>query len=74
MLGMTGHRVRRSHSAVRGYAVHTGVHRDVDRQAPVHDARVELHRLGQTNGEPDGQDAGETAEEQSATHATNIDG
>jgi hypothetical protein len=35
---------------------------------------VELHRLGQTNGEPDGQDAGETAEEQSATHATNIDG
>jgi hypothetical protein len=63
MLGMTGHRVRRSRSAVRGYAVHDGVHRDVDRQPAVHDARVELHRLGQTDGEPDGQNAGETAEE-----------
>jgi hypothetical protein len=39
----------------------------------VHDARVELHRLRQTDGEPDGHDAGETADESSATHATNID-
>ena len=58
--------MRRTNSSVRtvsGSALHAGaLHRDIDRQPPVHDARVELRRLSQTYGEPNGQDAGETAE------------
>jgi hypothetical protein len=57
---------------MRWSGVHSGVHRDIDRQATVHDARVKLRRLSQTDGEPDGDDAGETAEDSSVTHATNI--
>ena len=74
VMGVTSHDVRGSNSAMRWSGVHSGVHRDIDRQATVHDARVKLRRLGQTDGEPDGDDAGETAEDSSVTHATNIGG
>lgn len=35
--------------------------RDVDRQPTVHDAGVQLQRLGQTNGEPHRHEGGEGA-------------
>lgn len=71
VMRMTSHRVCGSDSAVRS-TVYGGTCRNIDRQAPVHDARVKLRRLGQTDGEPDGDDAGETAEDSSASHASNI--
>ena len=44
-----------------------------DRQRAVHDARVQLLRLCQTNGEPDGEHSGQTAEERVASHSSNIE-
>jgi hypothetical protein len=78
VMGVTRHRVGRTGCNVRGMgrsAVHArALRRDVDRQPTVHDARVELRRLRQTDGEPNGYDAGETAEKSSATHESNIGG
>ena len=47
--------------------------RDVDRQTAVHGARMQLSRLGQTNGEPHRHDTGETAKDGIPTHGSNID-
>jgi len=43
------------------------------RQLSVHGARVQLRRLRQTNGEPDGEQTGQSAEDPVATHASNIE-
>ena len=43
-----------------------------DRETTVHRARVQLYRLGQTHGEPEREDAGETARHQVTTHDSNI--
>lgn len=76
VMGVTGHRMRRTGPrvcAMRRSAVHArALHRYVDRQPAVHDARMQLRRLGQTDGEPDRHEAGEATEESSATHDTNI--
>ena len=38
----------------------------------MHRARVQLHRLGHTHGEPEREHAGETAGDPIATHSSNI--
>ena len=43
-----------------------------DREATVHCTRVQLHRLGQTHGEPEREHAGETARDPITTHGSNI--
>ena len=64
IVGMTGRGVRCS--VMRATAVHA------DRQRAVHDTRVQLSRLRQTNGEPDREDTGQTAKESTMTHGSNI--
>ena len=46
----------------------------LDRQPTVHDARVQLSRLGQTDGEPDSDDPGQGFGIPVPTHAPNIEG
>jgi hypothetical protein len=52
----------------------TIVHRHIDSQSAMHGARVQLHRLRQTDGEPYGKNAGEAAKKPMMTHASNIGG
>ena len=44
----------------------------LDGEATVHGAGVQLHRLGQTNGEPQREHAGETTGDPMSAHASNI--
>lgn len=44
----------------------------IDRQPTVHDARVQLHRLRQTDDEPDRKHTGQNPKESATTHASNI--
>ena len=45
----------------------------LDSQSTMHDASVQLGRLGQTNGQPHRQHTGDTAEKSATTHESNID-
>ena len=44
----------------------------VDDETTVHRARMQLHWLDHTGGEPDSEDAGETSEEPVTAHGSNI--
>jgi len=56
--------------AVRRMAVRDGGL--LDREATVHRARMQLHWLDHTGGEPDSEHAGETSEEPVTAHGSNI--
>ena len=68
MMRMTGHRMDRGGAAMLRVQSDV-VHRHVDRQAAVHGARVQLRRLRQTDGKPNGKDGGEATKEPMMAHA-----
>ena len=55
-------------------ALMTGCRMRVDRQTAVHDARVQLCRLRQTDGKPDSDKPGQGPGKPVSTHGSNIDG
>jgi hypothetical protein len=69
MVRMLSRRCRRHGAVMPGSRGVTG---DIDRQATVHDAGMQLHRRHHTDGEPDRRDTGESAEERFAGHGSNI--
>jgi hypothetical protein len=46
--------------------------RRLDCKPAMHNAQVELHRLGEANAQPDRHDSGESAKKPIVSHATNI--
>jgi len=63
-----------SHRATNGSRAGRSMVANIDCQPAVHDTRVELHRLGETNREPDRDDSRKGAKDQGALHVSNIDG
>jgi hypothetical protein len=64
------HAVRGHAVAARRMAVRAG--RLLDGETTVHRARMQLHWLDHTGGEPDSEHAGETSEEPVTAHGSNI--
>lgn len=61
------------HIAARRCCLRHTVMRGVDRQSAVHDARMQLHWLGETDGEPHGHDGRKGAKYPGTLHLSNID-
>jgi hypothetical protein len=64
-------KVRRGMHRFRGVSGRTGDGL-LNRETTMHGTRVQLRRLRQTNGEPEGEHAGETSRDPVTTHGSNI--
>ena len=67
-----GASIRRDVLRRRSVAVRRGDTYLFDGEAAVHRTGVKLHRLGQTNGEPQREHAGETTGDPMSAHESNI--